>query len=134
MTRGDKRTRDALVRMRAAFLDLQSAQRYTEANDLLELIERIEPPSATDGEAVGSTASRQLGPARSAVGVTPPVTSAPATWTSPSDRAGDVYVRSPAVMRRMPAAHCTTHLLPCCPGSLMHGTDEGTWTPTTAHR
>ena len=48
----NRSTRNALVRMRAAYLDLQSGQRYTEANDLLDLIERIEPPSATEGEAV----------------------------------------------------------------------------------
>ena len=77
MTR-PKLERDALVRMRAAYLDLQSAKRYTEANDLLDIIERIEPPPR--GEAAGSAASRQLGPARSAVGDTPPVSSAPATF------------------------------------------------------
>ena len=48
-----KLERNALVRMRAAFLDLQSAQRYTEANDLLELIERIEPPVRNGGRGLG---------------------------------------------------------------------------------
>ena len=121
-------TRNALVRMRAAYLDLQSAQRYNEANDLLELIERIEPPSATEGEAAGSAARLAARAGRSAVGATPPVASAPATY----ERNGAEYDRGTwtcANCHTPMAAHCTTHLLPCCPGSLMHGQDEGTWTP-----
>ena len=121
----NRSTRNALVRMRAAFLDLQSGQRYTEANDLLDLIERIEPPSATDGEAPGSGARLAARAGRSESATLSPVSSAPATYSgrvtalAACDNCGMTLV-----------SHCTTHLLPCCPGSLMHGQDEGTWTPS----
>ena len=120
-----KLERDALTRMRAAYLDLQSAKRYSEANDLLDIIERIDPPLVGDG-----LASRA---GRSAVGDTPPVSSAPTTYRV---REMDWYGGKTPCRNcgKVMAAHCTTHLLPCCPGSLMHGQDEGTWTPTTAHR
>lgn len=124
----NRSTRNALVRMRAAYLDLQSAKRYTEANDLLELIERIEPPSATDGEAVARTAfyidevhemtDEQLTEA-ARVG---------ATFSANGRVVGAQHCQN---CDKTLAAHCTVHLLPCCPGSLMHGQDEGTWTPTS---
>jgi hypothetical protein len=115
MTARERAERDALARMRAALLDLMQAQRFTEANELAELIERIEPPPR--GEAAGSAARSGSGD-----GIPLP-SSAPATYrATPHDCGNCGHVL---------AAHCTTHLLPCCPGSLMHGQDEGTWTPTS---
>ena len=126
MTR-KKRERDAVVRLRAAFLDLQSAQRYSEANDVLAIIERIEPPQR--GEAAGSGLPAARAGRSESGDVVPPASSAPATSRIWSVGASAPLQAPCGSCGESLATHCTTHLLPCCPGSLMHGQDEGTWTP-----
>lgn len=127
MSRQQRATRDALTRLRAASLDLIAAKRFTESNDVLAIIERIDPPAATAGEAgsVGSPGSR---PGSSeAVAVVPSAAAPPSTtWVPPESRFGLLCASCGHTLPQ----HCTTHIIPCCPGSLMHGMDEGSWTPT----
>jgi hypothetical protein len=124
MTRREKLDRDAVTRLRAAMLDLTTAQRFTEANDVLDIIERIEPPASAGVSAPGGLTPGAR-PGRSESAMSPPSSSAPATYNV--NGAPDSFTcQNCGVGLSM---HCTTHLLPCCPGSLMHGQDEGTWTP-----
>jgi hypothetical protein len=117
--------RDAVARLRAAMLDLTAAQRFTEANDVLEIIERIEPPARVAGVRAPGALLPAARAGRSESAMSPPSSSAPATYSGKID--GYSTCQNCGVGLSM---HCTTHLLPCCPGSLMHGQDEGTWTPS----
>jgi len=121
--------RDAVARMRAALLDLSAAQRYTESNELLDLIERIDPPAATAGEAAGSGSPVSRAGSSEAAAI-PPVAAPPGTsWRGRDMRSG--FWPCSNCGETLPR-HCTVHLIPCCPGSLMNGQDEGTWTPSAA--
>lgn len=115
---------NAIVRLRAAMLDLTAAGRHTDANDVAAIIERIKPPSGRTARAHPAP-GRQLGPARSEGVAVSPAAAPPATTWQPKAVAAIVECTN---CRNTMAAHCTVHLLPCCPGSLMHGGDEGTWT------
>ena len=120
--------RDALVRLRAASLDLIAAGRHTDAGDVMAIVERIDPSA-------GRPTRVPAGPAASSDAALVARTSGPTSDVPPHPASATYKRQAPGAY--MPCAncghtmveHCTTHLLPCCPGSLMHGGDEGTWTP-----
>lgn len=131
MTALKRAERDAVTRLRAAVLDLIAAKRFTESNDVLAIIERIDPPLR--GEAAGSgLPAARAGRSESSNGAPLPSTAPATSWQSLIESEGLTTYVTDACRNcgGKLAVHCTTHLLPCCPGSLMHGQDEGTWTPT----